>query len=120
MAIEDLSAAPDHGRGEVSGGTEQLRALLVGYGGVLKTINDAPAILWTKLEGLLRWLRVPAPRGLVRILLVRHLSRCVSALKCSVARGAALGDDAAGPKRDLEMLERFEQLAGPRKLVQRT
>ena len=114
--IEDLSAAPDHERPEVSGGTEQLRALLVGYAGALETINDAPAILWTKLEGprLLRWLRVPAPRRLVRILLVRHLSRCVSALKCSVARRAALGDDAAGPKRDLEMLEQFEQSLPPK------
>lgn len=111
MAIEDPSPALDNERPEVSGGTEQLRALLVGCAGALETINDAPAILWTKLEGprLLRWLRVPAPRGLVRTLLVRHLSRCVSALKCGVAGRVALGDDAAGPKRDLEMLERFEQ-----------
>ena len=111
MAIDESS--PDRARDsdEVLGGTDELRALLVGYAGALETINDAPAILWTKLEGprLLRWLRVPAPRGLVRTLLVRHLSRCVSALKCGVAGRVALGDDAAGPKRDLEMLERFEQ-----------
>ncbi|MGB7871598.1 MAG: hypothetical protein WBM01_25615 [Mycobacterium sp.] len=111
MAIDEASPDRTRDSDEVLGGTDQLRALLVGYAGALETINDAPAILWTKLEGprLLRWLRVPAPRGLVRTLLVRHFSRCVSALKCGVAGRAALGDDAAGPKRDLEMLERFEQ-----------
>jgi hypothetical protein len=111
MAIDESSPDRTLDSAGVSGGTDELRALLVGYAGALKTINDAPAILWTKLEGprLLRWLRVPAPRGLVRTLLVRHLSRCVSALKCSVAGRVALGEDAAGPKRDLEMLERFEQ-----------
>jgi len=112
MTIDESS--PDHlarASAGVSGGTDELRALLVGYASALETINDAPAILLAKLEGprLLRWLRVPAPRGLVRTLLVRHLSRCVSALKCSVGSRAALGGDAAGPKRDLEMLERFEQ-----------
>lgn len=50
----------------------------------------------------------------VRTLLVRHLSRCIGALKCGVARRAALGDDAAGPKRDLEMLEEFEQSLPPK------
>ena len=111
MAIDEASPDRTRDSDEVLGGTDELRALLVGYAGALETINDAPAILWTKLEGprLLRWLRVPAPRGLVRTLLVRHLSRCVSALKCGVAGRVALGDDAAGPKRDLEMLERFEQ-----------
>jgi hypothetical protein len=116
MAIDE--SLPDRApeSAQVSTGTDELRALLVGYAGALETINDGPAILWTKLKGprLLRWLRVPAPRGLVRTLLVRHLSRCVSALKCSVARRAALGDDAAGPKRDLEMLEEFEQSVPPK------
>jgi hypothetical protein len=111
MAIDESPPDLTRDSAEVSRGTDELRALLVGYAGALETINDAPTIPWTKLERfrLLRWLRVLAPRGLVRTLLVRHLSRCVSALKCSVVRRVALGDDAAGPKSDLEMLERFEQ-----------
>jgi hypothetical protein len=112
MAIDESS--PDLVRASAggSGDTDELRDLLVGYASALETINDSPAILRTELERprLLRWLRVPAaPRGLVRALFLHHLSRCVTALKCSVVRRAALDDDAAGPKRDLEMLERFEQ-----------
>jgi hypothetical protein len=105
MAIEDLS------RAEVSGGTEELRALLVGYANVLQTIDEAPAVLWAGVENprILRWLRFPAPRPLVCTLLVKHVSRCISALKRGGARRVALADDAPGPLRDLKMLEQFEQ-----------
>jgi hypothetical protein len=105
LAIEELSPA------EVSGGTEELRALLVGYASVLETIDDAPPALWASLERprILRWLRFPAPRALVSTLVVRHVSRCISALKRGGARRAALADDAPGPLRDLKMLEQFEQ-----------
>jgi hypothetical protein len=72
--FEDLSPA------EVSGGTEDLRALLLGYAGALETICGAPPVLWAGLERprILRWLRFPAPRALVSTLLVRHVSRCIS------------------------------------------
>jgi hypothetical protein len=39
MAVEDLSPA------RVLGGTEELRALLGGYAGVLETIDGAPPVL---------------------------------------------------------------------------
>jgi hypothetical protein len=76
--------------------------------------------MWTKLERArhLQWLRVPAPRVLVRTLLLRHVSRCVIALKRSVAKRAALADDTA-TQREFEMLENFEQSlsTGPRLAV---
>jgi hypothetical protein len=105
MAIEDLSPA------EASGGTEELRALLVGYASVLDTIDGAPPMLWAGLERprILRWLRFPAPRALVNTLLVRHVSRSISTLKRSGSRRVALSDDAQGPLRDLKMLEQFDQ-----------
>jgi hypothetical protein len=111
MAIEDPSLAPADERAEVSGGTEGLRALLAGYASVLETIDDAPPVLWASRERprILRWLRFPAPRTLVSILVVRHVSRCISALKRGGARRVALADDAPGPLRDLKMLEKFEQ-----------
>lgn len=96
MAI-DRSFPPNgtHQNTQVPRGTDELRALLMGYAGVLEKINNAPAILWPKLERprFLRWLRFPAPRAMVRILVVRHVSRGVDALKRTVAGGAALGDD---------------------------
>jgi hypothetical protein len=111
MAIDESSPARAPASAQVSGGTDELRALLAGYAGVLETINDAPAMLWHKLERprLMRWLRVPASRALVRALVVRHVSRCVSALKRNVASRAALADGAPGPQRDLKMLEHVEQ-----------
>jgi hypothetical protein len=57
----------------------------------------------------MRWVRVPAPSALVSALVVRHVSRCISALKRSAGSRAALADDAPGPQRDLKMLEHFEQ-----------
>ncbi len=85
--------------------------MLVGCANVLQTIDDAPVVLWAGVESprILRWLRLPAPRALVSILLVRHISRCVSALKRSGARRVALAGDAPGPLRDLKMLKQFEQ-----------
>jgi hypothetical protein len=111
MAIEGLSAVPAHERAEVSGDTDQLRALLVGYASIVEKIDNAPPVLWASVERprILRWLRVPAIRALVSALLVRHVSRCISALKRGGARRVALADDALGPQRDLEMLEKFEQ-----------
>ena len=111
LAIEDPSLAPADERAEVSGGTEGLRALLAGYASVLETIDDAPPVLWASRERprILRWLRFPAPRALMSILVVRHVSRCISALKRGGARRVALADDAPGPLRDLKMLEQFEQ-----------
>src|ERR1700742_2736731 len=111
MAIEDPSLAPAEERAEVSGGTEGFRALLAGYASVLETIDDAPPVLWASRERprILRWLRFPAPRALVSILVVRHVSRCISALKRGGARRVALADDAPGPLRDLKMLEQFER-----------
>jgi hypothetical protein len=44
MAIEDPSPALENERAEGSGGTEQLRALLVGYASVLETIDKAPRV----------------------------------------------------------------------------
>ncbi len=111
MAIDESSPARAPEIAQVLNGTDELRALLVGYTNMLETINDAPAMLWHKLERprLLRWVRVPAARALVRALVVRHVSRCASALKRSAASRAALADDAPGPQRDLKMLENFEQ-----------
>jgi hypothetical protein len=112
MAIEGLSPAPAHARAEVSGGTEQqLHALLVGYASALEATDNAPYVLWANIEKprILRWLRFPAPRPLVSTLLVRHVSRCVSALKRGVGRQVALADDAPESLRDLKMLEQFEQ-----------
>jgi hypothetical protein len=111
MAIKDPSLAPADERAEVSGGTEGLRALLAGYASVLETIDDAPPVLWASRERprILRWLRFPAPRALVSILVVRHVSGCISALKRGGARRVALADHARGPLRDLKMLEKFEQ-----------
>lgn len=111
MTIDESSPDPQRATAEVSGGTEELRALLVGYASALQTIDDAPAIPLPELDGsrLWRWLRRLAPHRLVRALLLHHVSRCVSALKSSVTRCVALDGDAAGPERDLQMLERFEQ-----------
>jgi amino acid transporter len=111
MAIEDLSAAPDYERADVSGGTQELRALLVGYASILGTVDNARPVLWVNLERprILRWLRLPAPRSVVSALLVRHVSRCIGALKRGGARRVALADDAPGPQRDFKMLEQFEQ-----------
>jgi hypothetical protein len=111
MAIDESLPARAPESAQVSSGTDELRALLAGYTGVLVTINDAPAMLWHKPERprLMRWVRVPAPRALVRLLVVSHVSRCVTALKRSVASRAALAEDAPGPRRNLKMLERFEQ-----------
>jgi hypothetical protein len=111
MAIDESSPARTGESAQASSGADELGALLAGYASVLETIDDAPAVLWTKLEGhrLLRWVRVPAPRTLVRAFLVRHVSRCVSTLKRRAARRAALAGDAPGPLRDLKMLEHFEQ-----------
>jgi hypothetical protein len=111
MAIDESLPARAPESAQVSTGTDELRALLAGYTGVLVTINDAPAMLWHKLERprLMRWVRVPAPRALVRLLVVSHVSRCVTALKRSVASRAALDDDASGSQRNLKMLENFEQ-----------
>jgi hypothetical protein len=111
MAIDESRPARAPESAQVSGSTDGLRGLLAGYTGVLETIDDAPTMLWHKIERprLMRWVRVPAPRALVRALVVRHVSRCISALKRSAASRAALADDAPGPQRDLKMLEHFEQ-----------
>ena len=118
MTIDGSSPAGTPDSAEVSGGTDELRALLEGFAGVLETIDAGPAALWTKFERprLLRWLGVPASRALVRTLVVRHVSRCISALKRSAASRAALAPDAPRPQRDLKMLEQFEQSlpTGPR------
>lgn len=102
-------------------GISELCALLTGYACVLEDINNAPAILWRELgtPRPLRLLRFPAPRALVRILVVRHVSRSVDALKRTVACRVALDDDEPGMQRDLEMLEHFEQSlpTGPRVAV---
>jgi hypothetical protein len=105
MAVEDLSPA------RVSGGTEEFRALLGGYAGVLEAIDGAPPVLWAGLERprILRWLRFPASRALVSILLVRHVSRCRSALERGAARRRALADDAPEPRRDVKILKQFKQ-----------
>jgi hypothetical protein len=104
MVIEGSSPA------RVAGRTDEVRALLVGYAGVLEAIDGPPSVSWAGLERprILRWLRFPAPRALVSILLVRHVSRCVSALKRGGARRGALAD-VPGPLHDLKMLERFEK-----------
>jgi len=111
MAIEDASPAAPPESAEVAGGTEQLRALLTGYAEVLETIDDAAPVLWARPERppILRWLRFPASRALVRTLVVRHITRCVNALKRYGARRVALADGAPGPVRELKMLESFEQ-----------
>ena len=85
--------------------------MLIGYASVLDTIDEAPPVMWTRSQNQAApgWMRFPAPRALVRTLLVRHISRCISALKRRGARRAALADDAPGPLRDLSMLEQFEQ-----------
>jgi len=111
MAIDESLPARAPESAQVSGSTDELRGLLAGYTGVLETIDDAPTMLWHKIERprLMRWVRVPAPRALVRALVVRHVSRCITTIKRSVASRAALADDAPGPQRDLKMLEHFEQ-----------
>lgn len=111
MAIEDSSPALDNERPEVSGGTEQLHALLVGYASVLETIDEAPPVLWVGAEkpAAVKWMRLPAPRAVLCTLLVWHISSCISALKRGAARRVALADDAPGPQRDLKMLKQFEQ-----------
>jgi hypothetical protein len=111
MAIDESSPARLPESAQVSGGPDELRALLAGYTGVLATIDDEAALLWHKLERprVVGWVRVPASRALVRALVVRHVSRCVSALKRSAASRAALADDAPEPQRDLKMLRQFKQ-----------
>lgn len=112
MAIDESSLAGAPEGTQESGGVDKLRAMLEGYAGVLEMINDAPAIVWHKVERprLLRWVRLPAARALVRALLARHVSRCVSVFKRSVAIRAALADDdAPGRLRDIKMLDYFEQ-----------
>jgi hypothetical protein len=91
--------------------TPELRDLLAGYGGLLETINGRPMLLWVPLVGsrLLRWVKVPAPRRLVRIFVVRHIHRCISALECAAGSRAALLGDSAAPERDLAMLQQFQR-----------
>ena len=105
------SLAPLRESAAFSGRTEDLHALLVGYAGILKTIDDAPPVPWARPERppILRWLRFPASGALVRTLVVRHITRCVNALKRYGARRVALNEGAAGPLRELKMLESFEQ-----------
>lgn len=111
MAIDESFPPNATQNTQVPRGTNELRALLTGYACVLEDINNAPAILWRKLEKprLLRWLRFPAPRALVRILVVRHVSRSVDTQMRTLARRVALDDDQPGMQRDLEILEHFEQ-----------
>jgi hypothetical protein len=98
----------------VPGGTDELRALLGAYAGALVAINGYLAILWARPEHrLLHWVHVPVPRNLVRVLVIRHVSRCVSALKRSTAGRAALAEDALNSQRDLKMLDQFEQSLPP-------
>jgi hypothetical protein len=115
MAVEDLSPASIRHGTDVAGGTEELHALLCRYSDILAGIEKSPGVLWASPERSrnVGWLRFPAPRALVRTLLARHISRCVSALRRSGARRVALTDEAPGPLRDLKMLERFEQSLPP-------
>ena len=97
--------------GELPDATLALHALLTSYADTLEMLNKARTFLWTRFEKprVLRWLPVPAPRRVVRALIVRHVHQCVDALKCGVIRNSALSDDAVESSRDLEMLQQFEQ-----------
>lgn len=93
-----------------SDGADDLRALLAGYVRVLDRIDGAPAVMWARVERrLLRWVWIPAPRVLVRALLVRHVSRQAEALRrrCCARTGLATG--ASAPQEDVAMLEYFER-----------
>ena len=113
MAIDDSTPPHAPESADSSGSTDELRTLLGAYGGALEAINGDLAIPWARPEHrLLHWVRVPVPRTLVRILLVRHVNRCVNALKRRTACRAALAD-APKSQRDLKMLEQFEQSLPP-------
>lgn len=114
MAIDDSTPPHAPESADVSGSTDELRTLLGAYSGALEAINGDLAILWARPEQrLLHWVRLPVPRTLVRILLVLHVNRCVSALKRRTACHVALADDAPKSQRDLKMLEQFEQSLPP-------
>jgi hypothetical protein len=102
-------SAPNQGSTDASGGTAELRVLLSRYDRLLEQIDNGPRVLWTKPGEALPWLRFPAPRALVRTLLLRHLSRCVAALKRSGARRVAVAENPSVAERDLKALELFEQ-----------
>jgi hypothetical protein len=124
MAIEDISAAAPDKVAPVPGGAAALRALVVGYVDVFETVDRAPLLLWVTPERprILRWLRFPAHRAVVRILIVRHVSRSVGALQRYAARRVAVADDAREPLIDLNRVETFEKSlpAGPPLIVIRT
>jgi hypothetical protein len=94
---------------------DELYALLCSYSDILASIDKSPGMLWAPSDRSRnpRWLRFPAPRALVRTILVRHIGRSVSALRRCAARRVALTNEAPTPLRDLKMLERFEQSLPP-------
>ncbi len=115
MAVDGLPPTPIRQSADVAIGTVELHALLCSYSDTLTRIEKSPALLWDRphRSPILCWLRLPAPRALVRSLLTRHISRHVSALRRCAARRVVLTNEAPGPLRDVTMLERFEQSLRP-------
>ena len=96
MAVDDLPPTPIRQSADVAIGTVELHALLCSYSDTLTRIEKSPALLWDRphRSPILCWLRLPAPRALVRSLLTRHISRHVSALRRCAARRVVLTNEA--------------------------
>jgi hypothetical protein len=111
MASQTSPPAATSAEHALPDGADDLRSLLAGYAGVLNRVDSAPAVLWVRVKcpRVLRWVRVPTPRALVRVLLVRHVSRGVEALRRRCCERVALADGAPGPLRQLARLEYFQQ-----------
>jgi hypothetical protein len=91
---------------EAIDGDDPLRALIGTYATLLDRVEGAHAVTWPRHA---RWLAAPAPRGLVRLLTVRYVSRRVQALRRRSCVLAAMADPAAAPPSELTRLDYFER-----------
>jgi hypothetical protein len=111
MAMHTTSSAMFREEHGASDGADELRALLAGYVRVLDRVDGAQAVMWARAERprVLRWIRIPAPRVLVRALLVRHVSRQAEALRRRCCARTALATGGSASQEDVAMLEYFER-----------
>jgi hypothetical protein len=87
---------------EAIDGGEALRALLASYSALLDRVDGAHAVMWARRS-------FPAPRSLVRLLVVRYVGRRVQALRRRSCARAAIAAPGPDPPDELTRLEHFER-----------
>src|SRR5689334_564234 len=87
-AIEAPTPVPTADTRDLSAVTPELRALLTAYSRAVDEVNNSPIISWFKpiSTKLPRRLKLPVLRYFASTILVRHLYRCVDALRCGIGR----------------------------------